>query len=332
MLPKLLRRLIVGGGTIALLAIVWFALQAFPLGGGGRNAIVDVQFGDSLRTISSKLHAAGVIASPLAFDIDTAVFGDIQVQSGYYEIPEGASFGTIREVLSHGPNAQVVGITPGIALWEVQDHLTQDMGASYANAFMALAAQDAAVSPYHPNGSLEGLVGPGTYVITHGESPRTLLDAMEASFRTEAAQVGLTPQTTVNGLNAYQVITAASIDEKEGYYRVNMPKVARVIYNRLAIHDALQMDSTVLYALHQDGGTVTPAMLENPSVYNSYRHAGLTPTPICTPSVDALRAVLHPPAGPWRYFVLVSQDGTMAFSATYAEQLANERLAASRGL
>ncbi len=92
------------------------------------------------------------------------------------------------------------------------------------------------------------------------------------------------------------------------------------------------MDSTVLYALGQDGGPVTSQDLEIQSPYNSYLNNGLTPTPICMSSMDALEAAVHPPPGSWLYFVLVKKDGTMAFSDTFAEQLANERLAKSRGL
>jgi UPF0755 protein len=111
-----------------------------------------------------------------------------------------------------------------------------------------------------------------------------------------------------------------------------MPKVARVIYNRLAKGMPLQMDSTVLYAIGQDGGPVTSQDLKIESPYNSYLNTGLPPTPICMPSEVALKAAVDPPAGGWLYFVLVQKNGVMAFSDTFAEQLANEKLAKSRGL
>ena len=120
--------------------------------------------------------------------------------------------------------------------------------------------------------------------------------------------------------------------EKEGYYTFNMPKVARVIYNRLAQGTPLQMDSTVLYALGQDGGPVTHAGPEDPVPYNTYLNTGLTPTPICMPSTDRAGG-RRPPAGRagctscW-----CRRTASMAFSDTYAEQLANEQLAKSRGL
>ena len=94
----------------------------------------------------------------------------------------------------------------------------------------------------------------------------------------------------------------------------------------------LQMDSTVLYALGQDGGQVSAAQLRYPSLYNSYLHTGLPPTPICTVSAAALNATLHPARGDWLYFTLVDRDGTMAFSNTFNEQLKNEAIAASKGL
>jgi UPF0755 protein len=111
-----------------------------------------------------------------------------------------------------------------------------------------------------------------------------------------------------------------------------MPKVARVIYNRLANNMPLQMDSTVLYALGQDGGPVTPADLRVRSPYNSYLNHGLTPTPICNASFSALAAAAHPPAGGWLYFVTVKKDGTEAFADTFAEQQANEKLAQANGV
>ena len=122
------------------------------------------------------------------------------------------------------------------------------------------------------------------------------------------------------------------IVEKEGVLEKNMGPVARVVYNRLEKGTPLQMDSTVLYALGLDGGTVTPAMLRTPSPYNSYLNLGLTPTPICVVSATALSSMLHPPAGSWLYFVLIDKSGDMAFADTYAQQLANEARAAKAGV
>jgi UPF0755 protein len=73
-------------------------------------------------------------------------------------------------------------------------------------------------------------------------------------------------------------------------------------------------------------------MLQTQTPYNTYLNAGLTPTPICTVSTFSLNSILHAPAGPWLYFTVVDKNGTEAFSTTFSQQLANEKLAASRGI
>jgi len=151
-------------------------------------------------------------------------------------------------------------------------------------------------------------------------------------FDAQAARIGLAAGAQALGVTPYQVITNASIVEKEGVLAKNLGPVARVVYNRLAKDMPLQMDSTVLYALGRDGGPVTSADLRTVSPYNTYLTKGLPPTPTCFPSEASLQAALHPPAGSWLYFVVVAQDGTEAFSDTYAGQLANEALASQRGL
>jgi UPF0755 protein len=293
--------------------------------------IVKVHPGDSLATIAAQMHAEGVMASPLAFRIYT-LFGAPTVRTGSYEIAQGSSFAKVKAVLGATPNVQVADVTPGLTLHEVALNVASAMGSSWANSFVKAATNDATQSPFAKGSSLEGLIGAGQYIITPGTTPAQLARRMVDGFVKEASSVGLTPSTTLNGLDAYQLVIAASIVEKEGYYPKNMPKVARVIFNRLQRGGPLQMDATVLYYLGLDGGTVTHAMLQTPTPYNTYLNPGLTPTPICVVSTIALNAVLHAPAGPWFYFTLVNKDGTMAFATTFAEQLKNEQIAAENGI
>lgn len=318
---------------LLVMLLGWFILQVEPVfSHPGKEAIITVQQGDSMSTIASKLAAKHVIASSAAFRLDTLIFGSPNVVPGSYEMKEGSSFGTVRSIISSLPNVNVVDVTAGLTLHEVVIDVANDMGATYANNFAAAATQAVTPSTFSSPDSLEGLIGTGSYIIGPGESPKKLAERMVLGFEKEAASEGLTPTTTLNGLNAYQLVTAASIVEKEGYYPVNMPDVARVIYNRLERGGPLQMDATVLYFLGRDGGTVTPAMLQTQEPYNTYLNTGLTPTPICTVSTIALHAILHAPPGSWLYFTLINQDGTMKFSTTFAQQLAAEKLAQSRGI
>lgn len=332
MLLSPLRRVIAGACGAAVIVIIWFALQYFPLGGSGRLVMITVHRGDSMSAIATELHQAGVLASPFAFRVDSFLEGAPLVTPGVYKFAQGTDFSNIRSILSGGPNVPQVDVTPGLTMKEVVSDVANQVGNTFASSFLADANQAAATSPYSPQASLDGLIGPGLFLITPGETPAQLLAVMRTAFDREAASAGLSPSTSVLGLNAYQVLIAASIVEKEGYYTFNMPDTARVIYNRLNKNMPLQMDSTVLYALGMDGGKVTPAMLQTPTPYNTYLHQGLTPTPICVVSPQALEAVLHPPAGPWLYFVLVNKDGHMAFSTTYQQQLAQESIATKAGL
>jgi UPF0755 protein len=318
-------------GLVALGAL-WFVLNAYPIGGAGSGVVVEVKPGESVNQLGSDLAKDGVISSSLAFRIDTTFFGAPAITPGYFAIDKNSSFSHVRAVFSAAPNAVAVTVRPGVTLHEVAVDVASATTPSYGSAFIAATGAVAAKSPFGHLRSLEGMLGTGQYVIAPDESAKTLLKKMAARFVLQAEHAGVTPGREVSGIGAYPAIIAASIVEKEGYYPRNMPKVARVVLNRLRRHAGLQMDSTILYALGMDGGTVTPAMLRIHSPYNTYVHPGLTPTPICVPSLFALRAIANPPAGSWYYFTLVSRDGTEAFATTFQQQLDNERLAARRGL
>lgn len=329
---KTLVRLLAALVVVGVVGAGWFGYEAYPLGGAGAPVTITVRPGDSIARVAQGLASAGVIGSALAFRLDVLVFGGLLVRPGTYTLDRHSSFSVVRSILS----APSIDVIAGLTLHEVALQVASVEGSAYAEQFLVAASRAASVSPFHPAGRLEGLIAPGWYQIPAGTRPSQLLAEMTVRFATLAASVGVTPTTHAHGLDAYQLVVAASIVEKEGYLARNMPNVARVILNRLAVGRALQMDSTILYPLGMDGGTVTPAMLRTPSPYNTYLHAGLTPTPICTVSASALRAVVHPTTSPqsagWLYFTLVRRDGTMAFSDTLAQQLANERLAAARGI
>jgi UPF0755 protein len=326
-----LGRVVLAVIALVVVAMVWFALQVDPIfAGRGREVIVSVTRGESFSSVVNSLHEQGVIASPFALRLETRVFGAPTVHQGDYELRQGSSFATVRSIFSHPPNVMVV--VPGLTLHEVALNVLSMKGLSFANQFAADATESKDPSPYAKGTSLEGLIAAGNYLIAPSTTPHELARTMVSRFNKEASGLGLKPSTRVNGLDAYQLIVAASIDQKEGYYEENMPKVARVIFNRLALGGPLQMDSTVLYFFGQDGGTVTHAMLETPTPYNTYLNPGLTPTPICTVSKDALKAVLHAPKGPWLYFTLINKDGQMAFSTTFAQQLKNEAIGEKHGI
>lgn len=237
-------------------------------------------------------------------------------------------------VRSTGPSVYTVDVRPGYTVSEVVRAVSVVPGRT-GNHFAATVRSGAVRSTYGTpsSTSLEGLLGTGNYQVVEGESDQRLLTAMVDRFEHQAAAAGLTPQSAAAlGLSPYQVVIVASIAEKEGYFDRYMGKVSRVVYNRLAAGMSLDMTATVLYALGQDGGPVPATYRTIDSPYNTYTHAGLTPTPICMPSPTAIAGAVSPPAGTWLYFTVVDKSGTTKFSDTYTEQLANEQLAKQNGV
>ncbi|HEX3795987.1 MAG TPA: endolytic transglycosylase MltG [Acidimicrobiales bacterium] len=232
------------------------------------------------------------------------------------------------------PGTSTVTVEPGMTVRDVSKEVGSLPGHNAAS-FARTAASGAIHSFYTPIGSddLEGVLGTGTYDVMPGESDEAILRAMVVQFSAQAQEAGLTFASAAGrGLSVYEILTAASIVQQEGYIAKNMPGVARVIYNRLSIGKPLQMNATVLYPLGQVGGAFTVQDEHVESPYNSYLHTGLPPTPICTPSLTALRAAMNPPVGSWLYFNVVNADGTEAFSSTFTGQLANEKLAQKLGI
>jgi len=317
--------------ALVVAAVAWYQSQAS--GSRGAPTVVTVTAGSSMGAITATLVRQHVVGNSLAFAVYLTLHGTPVVEPGHYLLYKGDSFADIRSQLAAGPNVPVVTVLPGFTVSEVANQVGQLSGHDAAR-FQSLAGSGALSSPYQPAGStnLDGLLGTGTYLVLPGESDQTLLGDMIDRFDRLAESVGLTSRAAALGETPYQAITVASIVQKEGVYQKNLGKVARVIYNRLAHGTPLQMDSTVLYSEHRDGGPVTAADEKLKSPYNTYLHTGLTPTPICFPDKASLQAALAPTPGGWLYFVVVSKDGTEAFSDTFAGQQANERLAQSRGL
>jgi UPF0755 protein len=327
---------IVGGAVLVVILafVLWYELEANALGPRGKQVVVTVAQGESANSVVDTLSQKGVIGSSWAFRVSEVFHGTPTVLAGSYLMHQNLTFAEVRTLLGAGPNIYPVDVRPGFTLSEVAQRVGEIPGHTPAT-FESAASSGAVHSMFSPPGSnnLEGMLGTGEYLILPGESDLTIVQDMVTRFDTDAQASGLsTASATALGTTPYQAIIIASIVEKEGYIPVNMPKVSRVIYNRLAQNIALQMDSTVLYAIGQDGGPVTTNDLKIQSPYNTYLNKGLTPTPICMPSPTALSAALHPPPGAWLYFVLVQKNGVMAFSDTFAEQQANEQLAKSRGL
>ena len=181
--------------------------------------------------------------------------------------------------------------------------------------------------PAFANGKAEGYLFPATYEVLPHETALGVLKGMVQRFDQEAATVNLAAAAKQVHLTKGQVIIMASLVQAEGGRLSDYPKIARVIYNRMAQGIPLQLDSTVLYGLNTFGILANDQQLNSSSPYNTYRHKGLTPGPIDSPGNAAIQAVLHPAPGNWLYFVTVNpKTGETLFtsSQTQFEQFRQE--------
>lgn len=176
--------------------------------------------------------------------------------------------------------------------------------------------------PAAAKGNPEGYLFPATYPVDDETTPEGLLRYM---VRTASKRFGadrVTAGAQRNGDSVYRTVTIASIVQAEAGTASDMGKVARVIHNRLAQDMALQMDSTINYALKRSTLDTSTGDTKIDSPYNSYERKGLPPTPIGNPGEQAMRAAVGPPPGPWLYFVTVG-PGDTRFTDSYDEQLTN---------
>lgn len=200
--------------------------------------------------------------------------------------------------------------------------LVADIATAFGHSVFDVEAAIAEVElPLEASGNPEGWLAPGTY---SAEDHGTALDLVQAMVDRRVAQLS---ERAVPRDQWHRVLTAASVIEKETYNQNEKPGVARVLTNRLAGGGPLQMDSIILYPVSEDRIFTTSEERASDQPYNSYRHNGLPPTPICSPDVESIDAFLSPPPGDWWFYVTVDlHSGETRYAETYEEHLANVEL------
>jgi UPF0755 protein len=173
--------------------------------------------------------------------------------------------------------------------------------------------------------SLEGFLFPDTYRFAKTATPQQVIEKMLTNFTSRLASINVGAEAVsadqkFNGLSLYEIITLASIIEKEsGGQTGERGLVASVFYNRLAIGQALESDATVNYVTGKDTPAASAQDLQVNSPYNTYKYPGLPPGPICNPSLGSIAAALRPPKSDFYYFLHRQPSGEVEFSRTFEE-------------
>jgi len=290
-------------------------------GQGTGTVQIRVHDGDTLSDIARTLVADGVIASERPFISAADAHPDAtNVQPGVYALRQQMSSQAALDMLLN-PKARLlsrVTVREGLTVTATLARLAADTGKPIAE-LQAAAANPAALGlPAYAQGKLEGFLFPATYDFDPATKPVDMLKQMVARA------VRSLDDLQIPAAQRLTVVTKASIVQAEAGSVDDMGKVARVLENRLADGMPLQLDTTVNYANSKAGVTTSPQDRRNPSPYNTYLHAGLPPGAISNPGEEALRAVLDPTPGAWRFFVVVNPEtGDTRFAVTATEHQQN---------
>ncbi|HYV51264.1 MAG TPA: endolytic transglycosylase MltG [Dongiaceae bacterium] len=283
--------------------------------------------GESLPEIASTLHNSGIVREPRAFEVLVRVRGKArELKAGPYRIASDQWAWQILDHLVSGDFADTsVTITEGLWMAEIGDRL-EGWVKGGTPSFMKAVQDRALLDELGLNeDSAEGYLFPNTYRFMPQSPAPDIVRQMVLTFR-QTWEQGLAARARERGISMHDVVTLASIVESEARVAAERPRIAAVYLNRLAQGVPLQADPTVVYGMGERRSRTLYADLKHPSPYNTYMHPGLPPGPICSPGVDAMKAVLWPASNCSDLYFVARGDGTHLFARDFAGHLKNRRL------
>ena len=292
----------------------------------GAEQFVEVPAGASPNTIGRRLAAAGVVRDLATFRYALARSGQARrLKAGEYRFDRPLSAREVIDILARGAvYLRPITFREGLSIRQMAA-LYEQAGFGSAADFTKGAANASLINDLDPHATdLEGYLFPNTYSLPRRAGAAQLVEQMVAAFRA-ALTPDLTARASGRGLSVRELVTLASIVEKETGKPEERTLVAAVYSNRLRIGMGLQCDPTVIYALERAGrysGNLTREDLRFDSPYNTYRYAGLPPGPIASPGRASLEAAAAPAEVSYIYFVS-RNDGSHAFADTLAEHNRN---------
>ena len=304
---------------------------------GAAPVVFVIPEGERFQGIAFMLHEAQFIKSRFWFKVYAKIAGSARtLQAGSFELTPGMSYAAIVAILSNGASEEVVITIPeGYTLKQIGEVVTANLNISTTDWALATGLE----SPLedHPfvvgaqkpeNVDLEGYLFPDTYHFfadaTAVEVATVMLEEMEENIQVASDQV-VELSSGQGDYTTHELLTFASIIEREVRHQEDMATVAGLFYNRLEIGMALQADSTVNYFTGKDTPSVSLSDTEIDSPYNTYLYAGLPPGPISNPGLNALRAVFEPTENDYLYF-LTSPEGVVYYGRTFDEHIQNREL------
>ena len=344
--------IVVVASVLFLGSLGWWTVGVLnPSGEPGVAVNFTVNDGDTISSVTARLHSAGIISNATIFRWYVSTKGTIALTPGYYALKPKDNAGSIVEALSTPPAQTFISVTfpEGMTVAQMAQRLSEKMTFMKPEDFVAAANSVDTASELRPKSqtSLEGLLFPDTYQISGDDTESRVVARLVSMMERVSRQVELTAGAKARGFSPYEILIIASLIEREAKVATDRSKIAQVIYNRLAKKMKLEIDASVKYG--QDPAMSWTDMKATDTPYNTYINKGLPPTPIANPGKASIQAALAPfgsppasdqactglPAGvkcEYLYYVLADEAGGHVFATTYEQHLVNVEKSKTAGL
>jgi UPF0755 protein len=318
-------------GVLLVLGVLGVIFVIYAAATGEENepeesARVQVVKGDTLSDVAAKLETAGVIESAFVFELQARYEGyGTEIKTGRYTFQPGEDSSKILHQLTVGRAAPTITLTvpEGLTIEETAGTVASDSRVQ-ASAFEKAARRTDYGYAFLDNPGVEtteGYLFPAKYDFEKGVTATQIVDRLLGQYLLETQNLDVTEAKGRLGLTEHQLVTVASLIEKEAATPGEKPLIASVIYNRMRKDSPLQIDATIQYALKRPKTNLSLADLKVDSPYNTYENKGLPPGPICSPGRESLQAALDPADTNYLYYVLEANGKKHYFTNNYEDFL-----------
>jgi len=310
------------GLLLLFLTFALYWLLGTPPSRTASTKVIFLKKGTSFRKVSEVLEQQGIVRNKHFFSLLATLLGKKKkVKAGEYEFHTQMLPLEVLDALVKGQvKRHLVTIPEGYTLSQIAQ-LLEDLNLMGKKEFLQKASSPALISALDlseaAGTTLEGYLFPDTYHLVREMDPEEAIQMMVHQFK-KAFGPALSQQASELGISEREAVILASLIEKETSLPEEKPLISAVFHNRLRKKIPLQSDPTVIYGIKNFNGNLTREDLMRPTPYNTYRIAGLPPTPICNPGKDSLLAAVRPAPVPYLYFVS-KNDGSHYFSCDIEE-------------
>jgi UPF0755 protein len=329
-----LRRLFLVAALVFGLFVLWFLVSLFQpfAGDGGSRKTITLKPGSSVGDIGSTLSEEGIVSSGFFFQMRATIDGKRgDLKPGTYTLREDMSYSDAITALEKGPPKDTINVTvvEGRSRSETSDAVSEtSLRGNYERATVESPLLNPRRYGARNAENLEGFLWPSTYEIKRGRSVKELVDRQLNAFKKNFATVPLSEARSKN-LTPYEVLTIASLIERETAVPRERKLIASVIYNRLAQDQSLGIDATVRFIHDKWSGALTQSEINTPHPYNTRVNKGLPPGPIGSPGLPSIRAAANPAETDYLFYVADPCD-PKGLKHTFHETLAEFNAAAER--